>query len=47
MRLPGMVPIAAFRMAMTIAGAALAGAFEDATAACNRGDYATAVQLLR
>ena len=35
----------AFVMAMTLAGTALAGPLEDAAAAYNRGDYATAVRL--
>ena len=38
---------AAFLMAMTLAGTALAGALDDGVAAYDRGDYATALQLLQ
>ena len=39
--------VTAFVMAMTLAGVALADPLDDATAAFNRGEYASAVQLLR
>jgi len=39
--------LAALLVALTLAGTALAGTFEDATAACNRGDCVTAVRLFR
>ena len=34
-------------IAVTLTGAAAAGPFEDATAAYERGDYATALRLFR
>jgi hypothetical protein len=37
----------AFLMAVTLAGAVLAEPFDDATAAFDRGDYATALRLFR
>jgi TPR repeat protein len=37
--------LAVFLTAMTFAGAVLAGTFEDAAAAYNRGDYSTALKL--
>jgi hypothetical protein len=39
--------LAASLMQVAIAGAAVAGPFEDGVAAYQRGDYATALQLLR
>ena len=39
--------LAAFLVAMTLVGTALAGALEDATTAYGRGDYATALRLFR
>ena len=39
--------LAAFLMAMTLAGTAIAGLFEDASVAYERGDYATALRLFQ
>ena len=39
--------VAAFNLAVCFAGAVAAGPFEDATAAYTKGDYATALRLIR
>jgi hypothetical protein len=39
--------LAGLVVAVVMASAAVAGQFEDATAAYDRGDYATALRLLR
>jgi hypothetical protein len=39
--------VAAFILAVSFAGSVAAGPFEDATAAYNKGDYTTALRLIR
>ena len=47
MRHPILATLAALLLALGLSGAANAGPFDDALAAANRGDYATAFRLYR